>query len=319
MNLSIREADCIEIISFQDNYINAVSMDNSEIIERANPLKGDVFSTVISAEPGLSLAIVATFGGKKEYLLYDFGLSENGAVLNAFEMGFDLKQIGAMALSHGHLDHIGGLKKFAEEIGKTDIELVAHPDVFRAPRYVKTPDNMKLYFPEFKRQTVQDARVKLVETRKSYNILNDSFCFLGEIPRRTSFENGMPGAFYDDNGQEKWDDIIDDSAIVTSVKGKGLVVISACAHSGIVNTVNYAREITGIDKVYAVIGGFHLSSADFNSVISPTVEALKEINPQYIVPIHCTGWDAVRHIEKEMPDAFILNMSGTKLTFKSGD
>ncbi len=316
MNSAIREADSIEIISLQDNYINAVSNDSSEIIERANPLKGDVFSTVISAEAGLSLAIVATFGDKKEALLYDFGLSENGAVLNAHELDFDLKQIGAMALSHGHLDHVGGLKKFAEEIGKPGIELVAHPEVFRSPRYIKTPNNMELYFPEFNMETVKESGVKLVETRNPYNILNDSFCFLGEIPRKTSFEKGMPAAFYEDNGKEKWDDIIDDTSIVAIIKGKGLVVISACAHSGIVNTVNYARQVTGINQVYAVIGGFHLSGADFDTVISPTVEALKEIDPQYIVPIHCTGWEAVRHIEKEMPDAFLLNMSGTKLTFK---
>ena len=105
--------------------------------------------------------------------------------------------------------------------------------------------------------------------------------------------------------------------MAVNVKGKGLVVLSGCAHSGIINTVIYAREVTGVDKLYAVMGGFHLTGADFEPVIEPTTEAFKELDPAYIIPTHCTGRKAVMHLEKEMPDKFLLNMSGTKMVFSA--
>jgi 7,8-dihydropterin-6-yl-methyl-4-(beta-D-ribofuranosyl)aminobenzene 5'-phosphate synthase len=105
--------------------------------------------------------------------------------------------------------------------------------------------------------------------------------------------------------------------MVFNVRGKGLVVLSGCAHAGIVNTVAHARRVTGIDTVMAIMGGFHLSGTDTDAVIWPTIEALKAFDPTYIVPTHCTGRTAVQMIEKAMPDRFILNMSGTRLTFSA--
>ena len=109
--------------------------------------------------------------------------------------------------------------------------------------------------------------------------------------------------------------IPEDSAIVAHVKKKGLVILSGCAHSGIINTVKYAQELSGVEKIFVVMGGFHLTGKDFEPIIEPTAEALKAINPQHIVPTHCTGRKAVMHLEKEMPDKFLLNMSGTKMIF----
>jgi 7,8-dihydropterin-6-yl-methyl-4-(beta-D-ribofuranosyl)aminobenzene 5'-phosphate synthase len=123
--------------------------------------------------------------------------------------------------------------------------------------------------------------------------------------------------FYDEDGQEKWDPIEDDTAIVVHVRGKGLVILSGCAHSGIINTVRYAQEVTGVDAVYVVMGGFHLTGADFEPVIEPTVEALRKLDPQYVVPTHCTGRKAIMHIEREMPENFLLNMSGTTMVFQA--
>lgn len=99
------------------------------------------------------------------------------------------------------------------------------------------------------------------------------------------------------------------------VKGKGLVVLTGCAHAGAVNTVHHAIRTTGIDQVYAVMGGFHLSGPLFEPIIGKTTEEMKKFDPKYIIPCHCTGRKAVMHMEREMPDKFILNMAGTKLTF----
>ena len=157
--------------------------------------------------------------------------------------------------------------------------------------------------------------MRVVASQTPHPLLDGALLFLGEIPRRTDFEKGMLRARYEEAGQEKFDPIEDDSAAVAHVKGKGLVVLSGCAHSGIVNTVAYAREVTGVDPVFAVMGGFHLTGADFEPIIGKTTEALKSFNPRHIVPTHCTGRKASIHIEREMPEQFLLNMSGTKMVF----
>ena len=105
--------------------------------------------------------------------------------------------------------------------------------------------------------------------------------------------------------------------LVFHVRGKGLVVLAGCAHSGIINTVERAREVCGVPKIHAIMGGFHLSGKFFEPIVEPTIEALKQIDPDYILPTHCTGRNAIMKIEAAMPDKFILNMSGTKITFSS--
>jgi 7,8-dihydropterin-6-yl-methyl-4-(beta-D-ribofuranosyl)aminobenzene 5'-phosphate synthase len=108
----------------------------------------------------------------------------------------------------------------------------------------------------------------------------------------------------------------DDTALAFRTE-KGAVVVTGCSHSGICDICAYAKEVTGAEAILAVVGGFHLSGADFETVIKPTVASLKELQPQYIVPTHCTGRAAVQYIEKEMPAQFLLNMAGTRLTFSS--
>ena len=186
---------------------------------------------------------------------------------------------------------------------------------FRTSRYIKVTEEFKIGLPALKRERFENAGISLVESEEPRMLLDDSVLFLGEIPKQTEFEKGFPRMHYDEDGETKWDPIEEDSAIVANVKRKGLVILSGCAHSGIINTVKYAREVSGVDSVFVVMGGFHLTGADFEPIIEPTTEALKTVNPQYVVPTHCTGRKAVMHLEKEMPDRFLLNMSGTKMVF----
>jgi 7,8-dihydropterin-6-yl-methyl-4-(beta-D-ribofuranosyl)aminobenzene 5'-phosphate synthase len=127
----------------------------------------------------------------------------------------------------------------------------------------------------------------------------------------------MPQAFYMDKGIETWDAIEEDTGIAINLKGRGLFVLTGCAHSGIVNTVNYAKTVTGVNPVHVIMGGFHLAGPASEPVVEKTIEELKKINPAYIVPTHCTGRKSVMEIEKAMPSQFILNMAGTGLTFSS--
>ena len=317
MSISIGEVDKVEILTLQDNYIDLVSRDNTEVVNRAMPLKDMEVKNSVLAEHGFSSMVTVTKGDGVRSILFDFGFSAHGAAFNADALSVDLSAIEASALSHGHMDHFGGLAELMKGVGKNGIELVLHPEAFRKPRYVKITEDFLVNFPPFTRDTVKEAGLTLVETAEPYPLLDGEIFFLGAIPRLTDFEKGIPNMYYRQNGEEIWDDIADDTAIVANVKEKGLVILSGCAHSGIINTVNYARKVSGVNKVFAVMGGFHLNGPEMEPAVGPTVQGLKEIDPTYVVPTHCTGRSAVMRIEKEMPDNFLLNMSGTRLIFSS--
>jgi 7,8-dihydropterin-6-yl-methyl-4-(beta-D-ribofuranosyl)aminobenzene 5'-phosphate synthase len=314
--VQLKEVEKVEILTLQDNFIDIAAHDGTAVVQRAAPEDSSGNRVSILAEHGFSAVVSVTAEGKTRKVLFDFGFSEKGALQNARTLGMDMAGIEAMVLSHGHMDHHGGMLAFIEGFGREGLELVLHPAAFRRSRYLKLSAERRLRLPSPERERLEKAGVRVVPSKAPQPLLGGALLFLGEIPRRTGFEKGMLKARYEEGGVEKFDPIEDDSAVVAHVKGKGLVVLSGCAHSGIVNTVTYAREVTGVDPVFAVMGGFHLTGADFEPIIGRTVEALKAIRPRYIVPTHCTGRKASIHFEREMPEQFLLNMSGTKMVFE---
>jgi 7,8-dihydropterin-6-yl-methyl-4-(beta-D-ribofuranosyl)aminobenzene 5'-phosphate synthase len=315
MTVKLNEVDKVEILTLQDNYVDVAAFDGTEIVQRALPVKDMEIKNSILAEHGFSAIVTIYADDKPRSILFDFGFSEHGAAYNADALEVDLTAIEAMVLSHGHMDHFGGLEQLADRVGKKGIELVLHPTAFRKSRYIKVTDESRINLPALTREKFENVGICIVESETPRMLLDDCVLFLGEIPKQTEFEKGFPRMHYDGDGESKWDPIEDDTAIAINVKGKGLVVLSGCAHSGIINTVKYAKEVTGVDDVFVVMGGFHLTGADFEPIIEPTTDALKALNPRYIVPAHCTGRKAIMHLEKEMPDNFLLNMSGTKMVF----
>jgi len=315
--MKINEVDRVEIITLQDNYINLTDVNTNPIIMRASSLDGLEMKKSILAEHGFSAVIRAISADKTREMVFDFGFSEHGAAYNARMLGLDLKGIEAMALSHGHADHTGAFMAIVEMIDRPGTEFVVHPGVFSSPRYVRNGEEITKRFPGFSKDMVIASGVKLIEAIDPYQLLDGDVLFLGEIPRRTDFEPGMPMAYMEVDGVEQVDTIRDDTAVVLNLKGKGLIILSGCAHSGIINTVQYAQEVTGVEKVHAVMGGFHLSNPLFEPIVKRTTQEFKKIAPDYVVPTHCTGRKATMHIEQEMPDQFVLNMSGTQLMFNA--
>jgi 7,8-dihydropterin-6-yl-methyl-4-(beta-D-ribofuranosyl)aminobenzene 5'-phosphate synthase len=106
---------------------------------------------------------------------------------------------------------------------------------------------------------------------------------------------------------------------VAHVRGRGLVILTGCGHSGIVNILRYVRELTGESRIHAVLGGFHLSGPLFEKIIVPTCDALAEFSPDYLVPSHCTGWRATHALAARFPEAFIQNSVGTRIDFASAN
>jgi 7,8-dihydropterin-6-yl-methyl-4-(beta-D-ribofuranosyl)aminobenzene 5'-phosphate synthase len=136
----------------------------------------------------------------------------------------------------------------------------------------------------------------------------------GEVARTTEFEKGFAIHWAKRDGAWVPDPlIIDDQCAILNIRGKGLVIVTGCGHAGIVNIIRHARRLTGVETVYTVIGGFHLSGRLFEPIIAPTVAALQAIGARYLLPAHCTGWSATHQIARTMPDAFIPNAVGTML------
>ena len=315
MKIELNALDRVEILTLQDNTIDITMMDNNAIVQRAMAIKEGQIKNSILAEHGFSALVRTTAGEKTRTLLFDFGYSEEGAAFNARALGVDMGQVEALALSHGHSDHMGGFAALVEMIGKKGLPFFDHPGIFKAPRYLKFGEGLKFDFPTITRAGLEQAGVKVIEAKGPETLLDGDVGFLGEIERVTDFEKGFPIAFFQEDAVEKWDPIEDDTAVVMNLKGKGLVVLSGCAHSGVVNTVRYAKTVTGVEKVHAIMGGFHLSGPFFEPIVGRTTEELQKLAPDYIIPTHCTGRRAIMYMENAMPGQFILNMSGTKLTF----
>jgi len=316
MQVPVNPVEKVEIITLEDNYIDLVSMDNTDVITRAVPLKGLELSNSIIAEHGFSALVRTTRAGQTKTMIFDFGFSTDVAARNAEALSLDLSQVEEAALSHGHIDHFGGLGAVAEKTCRKGAKLVLHPSAYKRGRQIEPMPGIKVVLPGLKPGQAEKAGFTVVRTAAPYSMLDNTVLFLGEIPRETDFERGMPNAYCEDEtGGLARDSIEDDTGLVMHLSGKGLVVLSGCAHAGIVNTIRYAKKITGIDEVHVVMGGFHMAGPAFEGAIGPTVEALREMAPAYVVPTHCTGRRAIMTFEREMPRSFILNMAGTTLTF----
>lgn len=314
--MTLNELDGVEILSLQDNYIDITAMDDSDVVRRAGNVRGGVICNSILAEHGFSALVRLSRDGRTRTILFDFGFSEHGSAFNADALDADLRQVEALVLSHGHGDHTGGLKRLLSKIGRKGLDLVLHPGALKPDRYLSRR-GVKDRFPPLCREDLEAAGLHVVSTREPLPLLGGDALFLGEIPRTTPFEKGVPHAFFLQDGKETRDANEDDSSIAMRLKGKGLIVLSGCAHSGIINTVRHAMAVTGTGKVHAVMGGFHLSGPAFEPVIAPTAEEMKKIGPDYVIPCHCTGRKAIMRLEQAMPGQFILNMSGTTLTFRA--
>ncbi len=316
--MQLKEVNRVEITTVVDNVSDLLAMDSGEVVQRVQLVRdGKMEREQVVAEHGFS-ALVRTWSADQSHLvLFDAGLSSIAVPFNLRSLGIDLAQLEALALSHGHLDHFGPLLPLLEMLPRKPISLVLHPDAFITPRYLKFSEDFKVFFPELVREELERAGAELVETTGPRLMAGDCVLFLGEVERVTDFEKGMAISFCVKDGREQWDPISDDTALVVNLKGKGLVVVSGCAHSGIINTIKYARKVTGVEQVHAVIGGFHLNGPAFEPIIGRTVEEMQRLAPRYVVPAHCTGEKAARAFEQAMPEAYLRNLSGTRLTFAS--
>ena len=307
----VREADKLEVAILVDNYTDLFMLQSTEVVKRLGvpPPKAPV------AEHGLSCLLKVYADSEEHVVLMDAGISAMTLFHNADLLNVDLSQVESVVLSHGHFDHFGGL---AELLTRTPegIPLVFHPDAFLERRLKLPAIGLTVGLPTLEEKALTEAGAVLHETKHSSTLASDLVLVTGEVERVTDFERGFPWAEAKIDGQWVVDPFHDDQGVAVKVKDKGLVVIGGCSHAGIINTVKQAQKATGTDAVHAILGGFHLTGPVFEPIIEPTIEEMKEIGPDYVVPLHCTGWKATNQFAKEMPGQFLLNSVGTTYVFQ---
>jgi len=317
-DIPIKESDRVEITTIIDNYSDStlpMSEPPSEMIKRAPlAINGKVPSDTLVAEHGLSLLVKVFKNDKQHSVLLDAGWSKMGVLYNMTRLGIDISRIEAVVLSHGHMDHFGALPDVLENMASRDTSVIIHPDAF-LPRTLSLPTGAKIKMPVLEKEAIQKTGVKMVITRDPQMLVSGLVFSLGEVERSTDFEKGMPGTLIEREGKLEPDLILDDQGLAINLKGKGLIVITGCAHSGIINTVRYAQKLTGVDTVYAIMGGFHLTGPQFMSITDRTIRELEKFNPSVIIPMHCTCWAAINRIATELPEQFKLNSVGTTFSF----
>ncbi|MCG6881414.1 MAG: MBL fold metallo-hydrolase [Deltaproteobacteria bacterium] len=309
--VKLQPADEIEIVTLMDNYSDVLLQSAGPVTRAPLAPGGEIPTDTLLAEHGLSQLVRLKSQGTSHSILFDTGYSPIGVLHNLKILNIDLQEVEALILSHGHMDHTGSLYAILESLHR-NLPLVVHPEAFLSPRYIDVGEGKKLLFPcTLNRHKLESLGAEIVESGAPVSLCDDSLLVTGQVERTTSFEKGFPNAVLSRNGKEEPDAILDDQSLVIHLKDKGLVVISGCAHAGIVNTVQYARKLTGVETIHGIIGGFHLSGPAFEPIIDQTIDALGEMAPRVIVPMHCTGWKAIERFSRAFPSSFVLNSVGS--------
>ncbi len=227
-------------------------------------------------------------------VLFDTG---NGpAIFRSLEQfGIQDTEITTVFISHGHARHGGNLLELARRI--PGLRVYAHPNIFQR-KYIRTlGEKLFIGFP-FDREDLLNSGAQLHLTQRPYRI-NDTFLTTGEIHRNTEYETIEENFRIQVLESFITDELRDDMGLVVKQED-GISVISGCAHAGVINTVRQAMRLSETQQVRAIAGGFHLRSTD-DERMRLTLHALEEINPQVILPMHCTGPGAIRLLQEHFP------------------
>ena len=294
----------------------------------------DVKSPLL-AEHGLAYHLESFRGAERRQVLLDFSLTDLNLFNNYRSLKVDPLAADALIISHGHADHYGALPALArvgEGRFKGGITLYAGGEDTFCQRMVVTPvgtvDSGRLDGP-----ALEARGVKIVLAKQPTVVVGHAFTS-GQIARTTDFEKPPAAArlvagpmdsacstthFGPTLVQTKPGDLVADNfqgehATVYHVKGRGLVVITSCGHAGVINSVRQAQKASGIDKVHAIVGGFHLAPAP-DDVVAKTVAAFKTIGPDYVIPMHCSGINTIMAVHREMPAKLVMPSTGTRVVF----
>jgi len=263
----------------------------------------------LKAEHGLSYFIKAKIDDSEVTVMMDTGTTPEALLHNVDVIDINLQDVDVIVLSHGHYDHTGGLLEALKRMKKR-VPVIGHPTVFE-PKLSLTPHLRFIGAPFIASEVESAGGVPLLAADPVK--IADGITTTGEVPRTTAFEK-VRGFWTIQNGRLIEDKMLDDLSLIIDVENKGLIVVAGCAHSGIINIIKHAQNITGNSKVYAVLGGFHLIDADAKK-IQATVDELERVNPKFVGPCHCTGKKAIKKFAETFGDRCCPLHSGDIIKF----
>ncbi|WP_137127823.1 MBL fold metallo-hydrolase [Roseomonas sp. HF4] len=311
-----RAVDRIEITTLVDNVTDSLSSTPPFVTRewvrlQQKGMKRVAGGSLCCANHGLSLVITVTTDGESRSVLFDGGPVDYAVERNGVRLGVDFGAIEAVVLSHGHWDHAGGIPQAIAMIraanGGREVPLHLHPGMFRE-RGSRQPDGGVLPMDRVPTPGDWAAMGARPEVSREPAVIAGHVLVSGEIPRVTAYEVGLPGqvARADDGAPWQPDEWLHDERFVAvNLRGKGLVVFSACSHCGIVNVLHEARRLMPDIPLLAAMGGFHLSGTN-ERIIPETVADLGGFGLTWMFPSHCTGWRALGALERAHGDAVVV-------------
>jgi 7,8-dihydropterin-6-yl-methyl-4-(beta-D-ribofuranosyl)aminobenzene 5'-phosphate synthase len=311
--MPVGAVDRIRITTVVDNYIDNLRQDDA-IARRYSAFVAGKMQD-LRAEHGLAHLVEVTRGADRFTVALDFGLTPETMNHNFRELALDPASIDALALSHGHRDHWGGLTGFLHAWRRRlrrELPFYGGVDHFR-PRWQQRGDR-RVYSGRLSRDEVEryELALKIVTTPAP---LAEGVWLSGEMHATEAWET-IPSNLRveEDSGELVQDTFIGEQTLIANVRDRGLVVVTSCSHRGIVGICRNAARITGVPRVHAVIGGFHLSGLE-EARITQVVDAFRGLDIEHVVPQHCTGIEAICAVAHRLPGRFTPSSVGTTFEF----
>ena len=281
--------------------------------------------TTLAGEWGLSLHLESKGAGAGGQYLLDFGYTPEILLRNFDLLDIRPERLDGLILSHAHRDHYGGMVGFVEQHRsrmRDDLKLFAGGDLVFREKWRGSRDEEPASWGALDRAALDRARVETVCCEAAHALQGP---FTSGAIARQSFERVLPNTLVEPtpadhySAEERRGRLVpdrhpDEHATCYVVQGRGLVVISSCGHCGLINTIRAAMAVSGIAKLHAVIGGFHLGVAP-PDYVEHTIAELKALQPDVVLPMHCSGRAFLAGMAREMPDRLVLSNTGSRFTF----
>ena len=308
----LAEVDRISVTTLVDNYIDSLRRDEPVARRFSHAVARKM--TDLRAEHGLAHLVEVTRGTTTTRVLFDFGQTDASLNHNVRELGVDVSRLDALALSHGHRDHFGGLMGFLHTHRRfmpKDLAFHGGVDHF-LPRFNERNGD-QVYTGRLDRQEIERYGVRVHLVREPTEIA-DGVWLSGEMPMQEPFEPIPSNLKCERDGQVVPDTFIGEQTLLVNVRDRGLVVVTSCSHRGVVGISKNATRVTGVPKVHAIVGGFHLSGLS-DERVTRVVDAFGDLGVDHVVPQHCTGLETIATLYHRLPAQTVFSSVGTTFTF----